>query len=221
MDSIINIITPATVFDLMSLDEMKDVLGIADTDTSQDAIIQSQITMMSDVIATQCNRHPIDGHSWAKETVRETVRDLDSRRLYLSHWPVKTDDIESVECPRGATSQVGYPTEDPGWEVEENSGKLSLFGGQTEPIVVTYTGGYLLPDEAPPALKASCEIMVRSYRMWEQRQATSGIRSISHKEARVMFFDPNVMLKQTGSTPLATAGQTVKDMLYHYMRFWV
>src|SRR4249920_3105099 len=106
MDSIINIITPATVFDLMSLDEMKDVLGIADTDTSQDAIIQSQITMMSDVIATQCNRHPIDGHSWAKETVRETVRDLDSRRLYLSHWPVKTDDIESVECPRGATSQV-------------------------------------------------------------------------------------------------------------------
>ena len=215
MDSTIKIITPATSFDLMSLDDMKIVLGIPPADTTQDAVIQSQITMMSDVIATECNRSPLDSHSWAKEKVQETIRDLDSRRVYLSHWPVKEDDIETVECP------IGTPYPDGGWELEETSGKLSLYAGQNEPISVIYTGGYDLPDGAPPALRASCEIMVRSYRMWEQRQATAGIRSISHKEARVMFFDPNVMLKQTGSTPLATAGQTVKDLLYHYMRFWV
>jgi Phage gp6-like head-tail connector protein len=221
MDSIIKIITPATSYDFMTLEEIKDALGIADTDTSQDAELQKQITMMSDIIAVQCNRSNLDGHSFGKEKVQETWRELDSRRVYLSHWPVKADDIESVECPRGSTPSLGYPTNDPGWELEEQSGKLSLFAGQSEPISVIYTGGYDLPDEAPPALKASCEILIRSWRIWNQRQLTSGIRSISHKDARVMFFDPNVLMKQTGSTPLATAGQTVKDLLYHYMRFWV
>lgn len=216
MDSIIKVITPATSIDFMTLEEIKDALGISSTDTSQDEELAKQITMMSDIIAVQCNRSNLDGHSFAKEKVQETWRDLDSRRVYLSHWPVKEDDIELVECPRGSTSQVIGD-----WELEEQSGKLSLFAGQSEPISVTYTGGYLLPDECPPALKASCEILIRSWRIWNQRQLTSGIRSISHKDARVMFFDPNVLMKQQGSTPLATAGQTVKDMLYHYMRFWV
>ena len=35
-----------------------------------------------------------------------------------------------------------------------------LFATQSEPIVVTYTGGYTLPDKAPPALKQATEIMV-------------------------------------------------------------
>jgi len=213
MDSIITVITPATSYDLMTLEEMKDALGIADTDTSQDATLARQITIMSDVIATECNR--VAHHSFAKEEVQETIRDLDSRRLYLSHWPVKAADISAVECPRGT------PYDSTQWELEETTGKLSLFAGQDEPISVTYTGGYLLPDEAPPALKAACEIMVRTYRMWIQRQLTSGIRSLSHRDARVMFFDPNVLLKTVGATPFAAAGQAVKDLLYHYMRFWV
>src|SRR5580765_78311 len=222
MDSIIKVITPATSIDFMTLEEIKAALGIADTDTTQDEELAKQITMMSDIIAVQCNRSNLDRHSFAKEKVQETWRELDSPRVYLSHWPVKTDDIESVYCPRtNSTPSLAYPTNDPGWELEEHSGKLSLFGGQSEPISVTYTGGYDLPDECPPALKASCEILIRSWRIWNQRQLTSGIRSISHKDARVMFFDPNVLMKQQGSTPLATAGQTVKDMLYHYMRFWV
>jgi Phage gp6-like head-tail connector protein len=210
MDSIIKILTPATSFDLCSLEEMKKSLGIPDTDTSQDEQLQSHITMMSDVISVECNR------VFAKEKVQETWRELDSRRVYLSHWPATEDDIEAVECPRGTSP---YPTN--GWELEEQSGKLSLFAGQAEPIVVTYTGGYDLPDEAPPALKSACQIMVRTTRIWEQRQLTSGIRSLSHKEARVMFFDPNVLMKQQGSTPFSVAAQTVKDLLYHYMRFWV
>ena len=215
MDSIIKILTPATSFDLVSLDEMKVLLNIPDTDTSQDASLQSQITMMSDVIATECNR------CFAKEKVQETVRDLDARRWYLSHWPVKEEDIESVECPRNGTPLDAYPVTDPGWELEEQSGKLELLSGQSEPIVVIYTGGYVLPDEAPPALKGACNIMVRTLRIWEQRQLTSGIRSLSHKEARVMFFDPNILMKQQGASPFSAAQQMIKDLLYHYMRFWV
>jgi len=61
--------------------------------------------------------------------------------------------------------------------------------------------------------------MIREDRAVVRGLETSGIRSITHKDARVMFFDPNVMLKQVGATPLSSAGQTIKDLLYHYMRF--
>ena len=191
---------------------MKDALGILDTDTSQDEIIALQITQMSDVISDR-----MQSRLCKRESCRRPGAILTSRRVYLSHWPAKAADITSVECPRGSTPYVNGVD----WELEEKTGKLSLFTGQSEPISVTYTGGYNLPDEAPPALQAACEILVRSYRIWNIRQATSGIRSISHKDARVMFFDPNVLIKAIGSTPLATAGQTVKDLLYHYMRIWV
>ena len=52
------------------------------------------------------------------------------------------------------------------YEIETASGKLTLLGslGGTagDPIVVTYTGGYELPDEAPPALKAALQLMVQA-----------------------------------------------------------
>ena len=208
-DTIVNVITPAISYDLLSLEEIKNSLNIADTDTSQDAMLQTQITTMSDVIATECNR------VFGRETVIETWRELDAPRVYLSRWPTIATDITAVEAPRGT------PYDSTQWELEEKSGKLSLFAGQSEPISITYTGGFLLPDEAPPALKAACDIMIRTWRLWVARQLTTGIRSISHREARVMFFDPNILLKQLGSTPFAAAGQAVKDLLYHYMRFWV
>src|SRR4029077_20344192 len=132
MDSIIKIITPATSYDFMTLEEIKDALGIADTDTSQDAELQKQITMMSDIIAVQCNRSNLDGHSFAKEEVQGYWGELgsrrvyfaharDSRRVYCPHGPAKADDNDAVECPRGSTPSLGYPTNDPGWELEEQS----------------------------------------------------------------------------------------------------
>jgi len=185
MDTIVNILQKAPTYDLLSLAEMKVALNISDLDTSQDALIATQITQMSDIIQTLCHR------VFAREEVIETIRELDSRRVYLSHWPTYPDDIETVECPRGT------PYDPLGWELEVDSGKLELFNGQDEPITVKYWGGFVLPDEAPPALKAACEILVRTYRIWNQRQVTSGIRSISHKDARVMFFDPNTLLAKT------------------------
>ena len=48
------------------------------------------------------------------------------------------------------------------------------------------------------------------------RGLNTGIRSISHKEARVMYFDP---LGSKGHSPLTMVGDTVNALLYHYMRF--
>jgi hypothetical protein len=211
-DIIIKILTPAEDFALLSLAELKIMLGIAATDTTTDPQLQQDIDWYSATVSQITNR------VFAKEKVRETWRDLGSRRVFLSHWPVKEEDIESVESPRG-TLMIG---ED--YELEEGSGKLSLFADRAEPIVVTYTGGFTLPDGAPDDLKNAAGILIRQARMAAQRALTSGIRSISHKDSRVMFFDP----LQSGNSAAsgATGGsleaiRAVHAMLYHYSRLEV
>jgi Phage gp6-like head-tail connector protein len=211
VDIILKTLTPATNFDLMTLEDLKVRLGIADTDTSQDAQLQIYITEYSDIISKECNR------IFAKEEMRETVRCLQPNRYFVSHWPVKEDDIETIETPRGSVIDPST------YEVEEDSGKIEFIsGGQSEPIVVTYTGGYTLPDETPPALKAACEILIRDARMWAQRIAVSGIRSLSHKDSRVQFFDAAATMAKIGGVgPLSAVSDAVKSLLYHYMRFQV
>src|SRR5262249_44966239 len=95
-----------------------------------------------------------------------------------------------------------------------------LFESRAEPIVVTYTGGYDLPDEAPPALKQALELMIREEQAYTGRLSMSGIRSISHKEARVMFYDPF-----SGSGQKAVSGgmnvalsPAASALLSHYTR---
>jgi hypothetical protein len=86
---------------------------------------------------------------------------------------------------------------------------------------VTYTGGYDLPEEAPEALKTACGLMIQAARIQMRLNATSGIKSISHRESRVMFFDVQQMTGKSGSGPLAAAADTVNALLYKYMRFYV
>jgi hypothetical protein len=209
VDTILKVLTPATSFDLLSLEELKDALGITDTDLSEDEMLQSYITQYSYLIARACNR------TFAYEEMRETARCLQPRRYYVSHWPVKEDEIETIETPRGTITD---PTT---YEVEEESGKIELFASRDEPIVVTYFGGYQLPDEAPPDLKNICILCIREARTYAMRQAVSGIRSLSHKESRVMYHDPNAALGRQVATPMDFVKDMVDNYLYHYMRFWV
>jgi hypothetical protein len=204
-DIIINVIEPAETFDLLSLAEFKLSTGVPEQDTSQDAEIQLLITRFSDVVATTCNR------VFAKETLSETWRCLGCRRIFLSHWPAQAADIQMVECPRGS------PIDPSSWELEPQSGKLELFASQSEPIVVTYTGGFNLPDEAPPALKQATELLIRENRALSARLETSGIRMIAHKEARVMYFDPLALL--TKSQGFGWATSSANALLMRYTRF--
>lgn len=220
-DTIIKILEPAESFDFMTLDEAKLLLGISSADTSSDEQLKLLITQYSDVIMTTCNR------IFAREKVRETWRDLQSRRIYLSHWPVREEDIELVESPRGTLTPIeNYYDPDRGgngyWELEEQSGKLEIFGSQVEPIEVTYTGGYNLPDEAPPALKNASTVLIRAGRSEAARESVSGIRSIAHKDSRVMFFDGGgTGTKAAGGGVGTSPADLAKSLLYHYMRFWV
>jgi len=209
-DVIIKILTPATNFDLLTLDELKIALGIATTDTSQDVLFTQMIDWYSAYVSQICNR------VFARERLMETWRCMETRRIFLSHWPVTEDDIESVEAPRGFPL-VKYTD----YEIEEGSGKIELFGSRTEPIVVTYTGGYNLPDEAPDDLKNAAAMFIRQARLAMQREATAGIRSVSHKDSRVQFFDPNAALRMGTGAMTSDALRAGEALLYHYTRLQV
>ena len=210
-DTTIKVITPATSFALMTLDEVKAAYGIDPANTTHDAQLQMLIDQYSDIIATMCNR------TFAKETVEETWRGdappYENYRIFLSHWPVDPADVDTVYAPGGTLIDPAS------YEIETASGKLTLLGSFSEPIIVTYTGGYDLPDEAPPALKAALQLMVQQAGAQMARGLTTGVRSISHKDSRVMYFDPTATSK-IGHT-LQIGGDTISALLSAYMRFQV
>jgi hypothetical protein len=212
----IKVITPASSYDLCTLDEIKVMLGIAPTDTSEDALLAIWITQYSDMIATMCKR------VFAYETVEETWRgDLlpystDNGRVFLTHYPVADADIQSVTGPDGTDLSTGY-------ELENKSGKLQFFNiSWSEPIRITYSGGYLLPDDCPPALKQALGLLVQYQRIWQSRALASGVRSISHRESRVQFYDFLAsMTKLGGPGPIGFANSMIAPLLSSYIRYYV
>jgi hypothetical protein len=200
---------PAEDMSFLSVTEAKKLLGIDPDDDVNDEQLKMQIALSSAVIMRVCNR------MFARETVAESWRDLGSRRVFLTHWPVKEDDIERVQSGTTVLDADQY-------ELEERSGKLSNFGGWIEPVRITYSGGFNLPEEAPLPLKHAALLLVRQARLEGSREAIEGIRMIAHKESRVMFFDPNSTTKTTATVgTLGTGIVAVDQLLYHYMRFWV
>src|SRR5258705_10758490 len=177
----VKVLQPAESYALLTLDELKIILGLSPTDTSEDGQLAMWIDHYSDVVATMCNR------VFAKETVEETWRgDLmpfDCPRLFLTHYPVADDDLETVESPRGSILDPAS------YEIENGSGKMRIDGAWSEPITVTYSGGYVLPGEAPPALKQATGLLIQGAREQMTQAAVAGIKSITHPESRVHFMD--------------------------------
>jgi hypothetical protein len=222
VDIIIKVLTPATSIDLMTLDEARLMIlnmpgGIPPTDEQ----LAQMITQYSALVGTLCNRKgPVGvGPTLGYQTVRETWRDFEppyntaSRRLFLSQWPVKEEDVTSVQAPRGTVLDPS------GYEIEEGPGKIELFngGGGGDPIVAEYSGGYKLPEEAPPELKQAVGLMIRQYRF--QNVIASGVRSVAHKESRVQYFSPRdmVAVQPVGGTAVNITS-TIDNLLSHYRR---
>ena len=61
---------------------------------------------------------------------------------------MKTSDVESVTNGAPGIWPGG------GYELEEHTGKIRV--PAADPVSITYSGGYLLPDEAPDDLKHCC-----------------------------------------------------------------
>jgi hypothetical protein len=222
-DRTIKVITPATNFDFLTLDEAKQLLGLLTADTSHDEQITMMISIFSQTIAEYCHR------VFARETVIETWREEFNGRLFLSHWPVKEADIQVVSAGSAWTNGTVVPPvvlDASQYELEEASGKLSFIAnpGGTQsmswdwPTVVTYTGGYDLPAEAPLPLKQATTLLIMEARMRLQQAQVAGIRSISHKESRIMFFDPNMLLAKILSAHTVGLNPAVDALLKRYIR---
>jgi hypothetical protein len=199
------ILEPATSMALVTLDELKMMIGQSGSES--DAQLQFLIDANSSAVARLCNR------IFAKEKLTETWRELSSRRLYLTHWPVKEADIESVMT--NDETRLDF-------ELDEREGKLSIFTNRLEPIAITYTGGFNLPGEAPPALKQAVSLLVSSTKAEQSAASLTGVRMIAHKESRVMFHSPT-----SGGSSGSTGGSsaqtrdTVKALLGHYVKHWI
>jgi hypothetical protein len=212
-DRVIKVLTPANNYDLISLADLKVLIGIHPTDTTQDQVLQEYITQYSDVIATVCNR------VFAYEEVSEIWRCVNydatntMTRMFLSHYPLDLSASLTVESPTGSVLDPST------YEIEEKSGKIELLSTNDEPVKVTYWGGYLLPDETPPALKQAAALLVREGQALMNRLAVIGIRSISHKDSRVMYFDATQQGK--GLTIQGIIGGAANSLLMHYVRLEV
>jgi hypothetical protein len=212
-DRITKVITPAETYDLLSLDELKVAMQIDPSDTSQDDLLQQYITRYSDVIATTCNR--VFAYEEVAEIWRCTNVDYTNgmKRLFVTHYPIDPAATLTLESPTGS------PLDPSTYVIEEKSGKVELLQTWAEPITITYSGGYVLPDDCPPALKQVTELMIREGQALAQRMLNSGIRSISHRESRVQFFDPLALLTKTEGFGFATTAANA--LLMHYVRFEV
>jgi hypothetical protein len=215
-DRIVNVITPADSYDLVSLDELKLIIQVPPTDTSQDAALAEYITQYSDIISTLCDR--VFGYEEVSEvwTCTDQDDDCSMKRLFMSRYPIDTSASIDVEAPAGSLLD---PT---AYSVEKKSGKIELLEPSDEPVTVTYHGGYQLPDNAPPALKQATILMVREGQALMNRLAVTGIRSISHKDSRVMYFDSSAVKAPLGRLSSAgMVGDAINNLLMRYVRFEV
>lgn len=208
MHTSVSIITPAQDVSLMTLYEAKVALSpatLAGT-TASDEMIEMLIEWASSEIAAYCNR------TFAQETLVETFFELGSNRLPLSHYPVKQ--INSV-------TENGTVLTADDYDLDAQTGILTKDTEWSLPTVVDYRGGYDLPFESPLALRQAALLMTReAYYAAARGDAT--IRMVSHKETRVIYFDPNAKLGAAGGTSVGSpTRRAVNDLLDHFRRFYV
>jgi hypothetical protein len=195
MHSILEILEESTDSagpDLISLDDLKLALGI--TGTTEDAALQSAITMQSRIIAEYCNRR--FGRAQAIETFTFDRGEIILQRqaLVLSLYPVSTIfevssagatdadyefDSESGRLWPGGTWWLAAPIENP---AVPYLGKIS----------VTYSGGYDLPEDAPARLQRAvieCVSSVRTTAAAGYRDPT--IREVQHGDTRISYVSPS------------------------------
>jgi hypothetical protein len=206
MHSVLEILEEATASagpDLISLEDLKFVLGI--TDASEDAELQAQITFQSRIIAEYCDRR--FGLAQALETFTfdpgETM--LARQALVLSLYPI----VEIIEVSTAGATAADY-------DVDPVSGRLWPGTWLTGPgeISVVYSGGYDLPEQAEARLQKAVIEAVNQQRTSGTRDPS--IREVAHGDTRVSYVSPGFA---TGSSGHLSA--SVIDLIKPFRRITV
>jgi hypothetical protein len=216
MEHIVNVLEEAASQQLITMDELKTALRIPSSDSSKDAELQMIIDTTSLAVAKMCNR------SFGFEKVRETFyNEADTHcRMFFSRWPVKLEDIESFTME--GIDQLPLVGGD--WVLEQKTGTLyrpvSTWYGKVDCV---YSGGYKLPDEVPDDLKRAVTVAARDdYYTFLRGAIMSGVRMLSHKHARVMFYPSGGQTSEKGGGA-GSAGiwNAVNAALRPYTRHWI
>ena len=96
----VKVLTPADSYALLTLEELKAILGLPRPTPAKTTQLNMWIDQYSDVVATMCNR--VFAYEEVQETWRGDSMPFDSPRLFLTHYPVTDADITAVESPRGS-----------------------------------------------------------------------------------------------------------------------
>lgn len=153
MQTVLEVITPATTYDLVTVAEAKIVLGI--TETTQDALIAIEISAVSELIKAYV------GRPFQIETVKELFLAEEAvGALVLERWPVNT--ISSFALTFSGTvlaSNVYILSARNGILYAYSSGRRSLFSREFHSV--TYTAGYGL---VPGIVKQAAFLALKWYR---------------------------------------------------------
>jgi len=120
---------------LVTLDDMKNYLGIPLVDTTYDAFLTEQITVISDSIENYCGRKFALG-SYTQTFYYDDFRTI-KKELYLFHYPVTS--VTSIE----ENDEALVPVED--YRVANTSGKIVKprgFFSYAGNVEVIYEAGY-------------------------------------------------------------------------------
>jgi hypothetical protein len=173
---------PAAV-DLISLDDLKLALGIT-TDTDDEAL-QAAITFQSRIIAEYCDRRLAFAEAMETFTFDRNETMLTRQALWLSLYPV----AQVFEVSSAGATAADY-------DFDPVSGRLWTEGSWQDVIAVTYSGGYVLPDEAPARLQKAVILAVNEGLTSGARDST--IREVAHGDTRVSYFTPTLASASAG-----------------------
>jgi Phage gp6-like head-tail connector protein len=203
MHSILDILGPTdSSVDLISLDDLKLALGIEDS--SEDAQLQAMITFQSRIIAEYCDRRLAFGEALETFTFDPGEMLPVRQALTLSLYPV----AEILEVSTAGATSADY-------DFDPASGRLWTGGGWTVgEVAVVYSGGYLLPDEAPARLQQAVIQAINESRTSGTRDPS--IRELQHGDTRISYFTSSLSTASSGylSAP-------VTDLIKPYRRLYV
>ena len=175
----LELLSAAATGDLTTLATAKRELGV--TDAGQDARITDLIREASDLVAQWCNRS-----GFGRETLRQTERLASPTDVLLLQRDLGV--LVSSVTEDGAALTTG----------EYERGDMLLYrlrDGVRVPwsartVIVEYQAGFVLPDEAPPALERACLDLVAG--LWHgqgrdpavRNETTEGVGAVGYFEHR-------------------------------------
>ena len=175
----LEILSPAATSDLTTLAIAKRELGVADA--THDARIADLIREASDLVAPWCNRA-----GFGRETLRQTERLASpadalvlQRDLGVAVTTVTEDGLALSAADYERVGVLLYRLRD---------GVRVAWTART--VVIEYQAGFVLPDEAPPALERACLDLLAG--LWHgqgrdpavRNETTEGVGAVGYFEHR-------------------------------------